>query len=168
MHGVPCRKSADMGCQKAGWGRAVEPDERVTAATVGTVGAPTAVGCGMGVATKVAGLAEAGGWPESPERKEAWRRFSAERPAAVDRSWASMAATRAWHSNSSVWVVVRWPCKTESLEMKGPATRSCSAVPRSIAWRSGSVAAEVSADTRVRASPSSTSWRETCPTSARC
>ena len=32
-------------------------DECVTAATVGTVGAPTAVGCGTGGATKVAGLA---------------------------------------------------------------------------------------------------------------
>ena len=147
---------------------AVGPDERVTAATVGTVGAPTAVGCGTGGGAKVAGLAEAGGLPESPESKEAWRRFSAERAGVVDRSWASVVATRAWHSNSSVWAVVRWPCKTESLEMRGPATRSCSAVPRSIAWRSGSVAAEVSADTRVRASPSSTSWRETCPTSARC
>ena len=40
---------------------AVEPDERVTAETVGTVGAPIAVGCGAGWATKVAVLAEAGG-----------------------------------------------------------------------------------------------------------
>ena len=142
-------------------------DERVPASTMGTVGAPTAVGCGTGGTTKVAGLAEAGGWPESPERKEAWRRFSAARAAAVERSWASTAVTRAWHSSSSVWAVARWPCRTESVEMRGAAIRSCSAVPRSIAWRSGSVAAEVSADTRVWASPSSTSWREACPTSAR-
>ena len=33
---------------------AVEPSERVTAATVGTVGAPVAAGCGAGGATKVA------------------------------------------------------------------------------------------------------------------
>ena len=147
---------------------AVESDERVTAAAVGTVEAPTAVGCGTGGATKVAGLAEAGGWPESPERKEAWRRFSAARAAVVERSWASMAVMRAWHSSSSVWVVARWPWRMESLEMRGAATRSCSAVPRSIAWRSGSVAAEVSADTRVWARPFSTSWREACSTSARC
>ena len=147
---------------------AMEPSERVTAATVGTVGAPIAVGCGTGGATKVAGLAESGGWAESPERKEACWRFSAARAAAVERSWASMAATHAWHSCSSSLVVVRWPCRTESLERRGAATRSCSAVPRLIAWRSGSVAAAVSADTRVRASPSSTSWREIRPTSARC
>ena len=165
---VSCRKCADRGCQKPGWGGAVEPDERVTAATVGTVGVPIVVGCGAGWATKVAVLAEAGGWSESPERKEAWRCFSAASAAAGERPWASMAATRAWHSSSLVWAVVRWPWRTESLEIRGAPTRSCSAVPRSIAWRSGSVAAEVSADTRVRASPSPTSWRETCPTSARC
>ena len=143
-------------------------DERVTTATVGTVGAPTAVGCETGGATKVAGLAKAGGWSESPERKEAWRRFSAVRAAVVDRSWASMAVMRAWHSSSSVWAVARWPCRMESLEMRGAATRSCSAVPRSIAWRSGSVGAHGSADTRVWARPFSTSWREACPTSSRC
>ena len=147
---------------------AVEPSERVTAATVGTMGSPLAVGCGAGGATKIAGLAEAGGWAESPERKEAWRHFSAARAAAVERSRASMAVTRAWHSCSSVWAVVWWPCRTESLERRRAAARSCSAVPRSIAWRSGSVAAAVSTDTRVRASPSSTSWRVIRPTSARC
>ena len=145
---------------------AVEPSERVTAATVGTVGAPKAVGCGTGGAIKVAGLAEAGGWAESLERREAWRRFSVARAAA--RSWTLMAVTRAWHSCSSVWAVVRWLCKTESLERRGATTRSCSAVPRSIACRSGSVASAASADTRVRASPFSTSWREICPTSAHC
>ena len=81
---------------------AVEPSERVTAATVGIVGVPLAVGCGAGGATKVARLAEDGGWAESPERKKARRRFSAARAAAVERSWASMAVTRAWHSCSSV------------------------------------------------------------------
>ena len=77
-----------------------------------------------------------------------------------------MAVTRAWHSSSSVWAVARWPPKTQSLEMRGAVTRSCSAVPRSIAWRSGSVMATASADTRARANPSSTSCRETFPTSA--
>ena len=36
---------------------AVEPSERVTAATVGTVGAPVAAGCEAGGATKIARLA---------------------------------------------------------------------------------------------------------------
>ena len=103
-----------------------------------------------------------------PRRKTAWRRFSAASAAAVERSWASMAATRAWHSSSSVWAVVRWPWRTESLEIRGTATRSCSAVPRSIAWRSGSVAAEASVDSRVWASLPPTLRRETRPTSARC
>ena len=40
---------------------AVESDERVTAAAVEAVGAPTAVGCGTGGATNVTVLAEAGG-----------------------------------------------------------------------------------------------------------
>ena len=165
---MPCRTCVDRGARSPIGAGTVEPSERVTAVTVGTVGAPLAVGYGAGGATKVARLAEAGGWAESPERKEAWRRFSAARAAAVERSWALMAVTRAWHSCSSVWAVVRWPCRTESLKRRGAAPRSCSAVPRSIAWRSGSVAAAVSADTRVRASPSSTSWREIRPTSARC
>ena len=65
---------------------AVESDERVTAAAVGTVEAPTAVGCGTGGATNVTVLAEAGGGSENPERKEAWRRFSAVSAAAVERS----------------------------------------------------------------------------------
>ena len=78
-----------------------------------------------------------------------------------------MAATRAWHSRSSVWAVAPWPRRAESLEMRGAVTRSCSAVPRSIARRLGSVAAEGS-DTWVRASPSSTWWREGRATSARC
>ena len=112
---------------------AVESDERVTAAAVGAVGAPTAVGCGTGGATNVTVLTEAGGGSENPERKEAWRRFSAVSAAAVERSWVSMAVTRAWHSRSSVWAVARWPRKTDSLERRGAVTRSCSAVPRSIA-----------------------------------
>ena len=65
---------------------AVEADERVAAAAVGAVEAPTATGCGTGGATIVAGLAEAGGGSENPERKEAWRRFSAVSAAAVERS----------------------------------------------------------------------------------
>ena len=40
---------------------AVEPSGRAAAATVGTVEAPRAIGCGTGGATKVARLAEAGG-----------------------------------------------------------------------------------------------------------
>ena len=164
---------------------AVGPIARVTAATVGTVGAPIAVGCGPWGATKIARLAEAGGcraagatdvtrwggaggWAESPERKEAWRRFSAARAAAVKCSCASIAATRASHYFNSVWAVVLWRFKMVSWERRGAATRSYSVVPRSIAWRSESVAVAASADTRVRASPFSTSWRETCPTSARC
>ena len=63
----------------------MEADERVAAAAVGAVEAPTAAGCGTG-ATIVAGLAEAGGGSENPERKEAWRRFSAVSAAAVERS----------------------------------------------------------------------------------
>ena len=45
---------------------AVEADERVTAAAVGTVGAPTAVGCGTGGATNVTVLAEPGGGVREP------------------------------------------------------------------------------------------------------
>ena len=82
---------------------AVESDERVTAAAVGTVGAPTAVGCGTGGATNVTVLAKAGGGSENPERKEAWRHFSAVSAAAVERSWVTMAVTPAWHSRSHVW-----------------------------------------------------------------
>ena len=145
---------------------AVEAGERVAAAAMGAVGAPTAVGCGTGGATNVTVVAEAGVGSENPERKEAWRRFSAMRAAAVARSWVWMAAVRAWHSRSSVWAVAPWPRRTESLEMRGAATRSCSAVPRTIARRSGSVMAEASAETRARASPTSTSWRETLATSA--
>ena len=65
---------------------AVESDERVTAPAVGAVGAPTAVGCGTGGATNVTVVAEAGVGSENPERKEAWRRFSAISAAAVERS----------------------------------------------------------------------------------
>ena len=65
---------------------AVESDERVTAAAVGTVETPTAVGCGTEGATNVTVLAEAGGGSENPERKKAWRRFSAVSAAAVERS----------------------------------------------------------------------------------
>ena len=79
-----------------------------------------------------------------------------------------MVATRASHSWSSVWAVARWRCNIESWERRGAATRSCSAMPRSIAWRSESVMAAASADTRARANPSSTSWRKTFPTSACC
>ena len=86
-----------------------------------------------GGATNVTVLAEAGGGSENPERKEAWQRFSAVSAAAVERSWVTMAVTRAWHSRSSVWAVARWPRKTDSLERRGAVTRSCSAVPRSIA-----------------------------------
>ena len=142
---------------------AVEADERVAAAAVE---APTAAGCGTGGATNVTGLAEAGGGSENPERKKAWRRFSALRAAAVERCWVSIAATRAWYSRSAVWAVVRWSRRTESLDLRGAATRSCSAVPRSIAWRSGSEAAE--AATWVRARPSSTSWMKGRARSARC
>ncbi|CAM9927160.1 unnamed protein product [Ascophyllum nodosum] len=76
------------------------------------------------------------------------------RAAAVARSWAWMAATRAWHSRSSVWAVSPWPRKTESLEMRGAATRSCSAAAEAATW--------------VRARPSSTSWMEGRARSARC
>ena len=144
----------------------VEADERAAAAAVGAVEAPTAVGCGTGGGTNVTVVAEAGVGSENPERKEAWRRFSALRAAAVERSWVSIAVTRAWHSRSAVWAVARWPRRAESLERSGAVTRSCSAVPRSIAWRSGSEAAE--AATWVRARPSSTSWREGRVRSARC
>ena len=81
---------------------AVEADERVAAAAVGAVEAPTAAGCGTGGATNVTVVAEAGVGSENTERKEAWRRFSAMRAAAVARSWVWIAATRAWHSRSSV------------------------------------------------------------------
>ena len=144
----------------------VEADERAAAAAVGAVEAPTAVGCGTGGGANVTVVAEAGVGSENPERKEAWRRFSALRAAAVERSWVSIAVTRAWHSRSAVWAVARWPRMAESLERSGAVTRSCSAVPRSIAWRSGSEAAE--AATWVRARPSSTSWREGRVRSARC
>ena len=65
---------------------AVESDDCATAAAVGTVEAPTAVGCGTGGATNVTVLAEVGGGSENPKRKEAWRRFSAVSAAAVERS----------------------------------------------------------------------------------
>ena len=129
---------------------AVEADERVAAAAVGAVEAPTAAGCGTG-----------GG---SYRRRVGRSRGGFREPG--EEGGVAMAVTRAWHSRSSVWAASRWPRKTESLEMRGAATRSCSAVPRSIAWRSGSVMAEASAETRARASPTSTSWRETLATSA--
>ena len=144
---------------------AVDADERVTAAAVGAVGAPTAVGCGTGGATNVTMLAEAGGGSANPERKEAWRCFSALRAAAIERSWVSMAVTRAWHSRSAVWAVARWRPQTESLERRGrhAVVLGGAEVDR---MTIGSVAAE--AATWVRARPSSTSWREGRATSARC
>ena len=45
---------------------AVKADERVAAAAVGAVEAPTAAGCGTGGATNVTGLAEAGGGVREP------------------------------------------------------------------------------------------------------
>ena len=164
---------------------AVDPCGRVAAALVGIAEVPRARGCGAGATAKVARLTGAGdcraagatevarwdgagGWAESPERKEAWRRSAVARAAAVERSCASMMATRASHSWSSVWAVVRLRCKMESWERRGAATRSCSAVPRSIVWRSESVIAAASADTQARANPSSTSWRETFTTLACC
>ena len=142
---------------------AVEADERVAAAAVE---APTAAGCGTGGELTSPGWPKPGGGSENPERKEAWRRLSALRAAAVERCWVSIAATRAWPSRSAVWAVVRWSRRTESLDLRGAGKRSCSAVPRSIAWRSGSEAAE--AATWVRARPSSTSWMESRVRSARC
>ena len=125
-------------------------------------------GCRAAETVEAAGWGGAGGWAEISERKEAWRRSAAARAAAVERSCASMVAPRASHSWSSVWAVAQWRCNIESWERRGAATRSCSAVPRSIAWRSESVMSAASADTRARANPSSTSWGETFPTSACC
>ena len=107
---------------------AVGPSGRAAAATVGTTEVPRARGCGTGMTTKVARLAEAGGcrvaeatevvrWVgarsfcvggadgcvESPERKEAWSRSVVARAAAVERAWASMEAT---HVSPSRWVRV--------------------------------------------------------------
>ena len=75
------------GARRPLWTGAVEADERAAAAAVGAVEAPTAVGCGTGGGTNVTVVAEAGVGSENPERKEAWRRFSALRAAAVERSW---------------------------------------------------------------------------------
>ena len=47
---------------------AVEAGERFTAAAVGAVGAPIAVGCGTGGATNVTVLAEAGGGGQRTRR----------------------------------------------------------------------------------------------------
>ena len=80
------RRGPTRGARSPVGAGAVESDERVTAAAVGTVGAPTAEGCGTGGATNVTVLAEAGGGSENPERKEASRRFSAVSAAAVERS----------------------------------------------------------------------------------
>ena len=84
------------GARNPVWTGAVEADESVAAAAVGAVEAgervaAAAAGCGTGGATNVTVVAEAGVGSENPERKEAWRRFSALRAAAVERSWVSIA-----------------------------------------------------------------------------
>ena len=58
--------------------------------------------------------------------------------------------------------------KAVSLSRRGASARSCSAVARSIAWRSAVVVASAGADTRARARRSSTSRGETFASSACC
>ena len=152
---------------EAGCCRAAEATE-----VVGWVGAR---GCHAAGAVEGAEWGGAGCWIEIPERKEAWLRSAAARDAAVERFWALMDATRVSHSLSfrvessrvaadawrSVWATTEWRLSMESWERRGAARCSCSSVARSIAWRSETVIAASSADARARASPSSTSRRET-------
>ena len=139
-------------------------------------------GCCAAGAAWVAEWDGAGCWAERPERKEAWPRSAVASAVAMKRVWALMDATRVSHSlwfrvessraEADAWSSVRdmteWRRKMESWERRGAARRSCSSVARSIAWRSEAVIAASSADTRARASPSSTLRRETFFSSACC
>ena len=139
-------------------------------------------GCRAAEAVEAEEWGGAGCWAERPERKEAWPPSAVARAAVVERSCASMVATRVSHSRwvladspraaadawSSVRAVAEWRRRRESWERRGSAKRLCSAVASSVAWRSATVIASSCADTRVRASPSSTSWRETFLSSACC
>ena len=131
--------------------------------------------CRAAGAAMVAGLVGAGCWAESPERKEAWARSPTAMAAAVGRFWASRKARRVSRSqrarvvsSSPARAVAEWRSEVVSFSRGGTSSRSCSAVARSSACLSVVVLAMWSAETRACASPSSTSWRETCFISACC